>query len=267
MVKDQLIRWILLLAKIRNRSAPGTKLTLLVVGQLLFGCTGDQKADLTIAVSANMQFAMEELVENFNQQSGMHCVTVVSSSGKLTAQILNGAPFDVFVSADLQYPEKLYQAGLTTTPPQIYGNGKLVLWTTLQQKPLSLEILNHPQINHIAIPNPNTAPFGKAAQQALGHYGLIDSVKTKLVYAESISQVNQFVFSGVAEVGFTSMSVVLSSAFRDRGNWIEIKQDSYTLLNQAAVIIKNHNSDKSQQFLQFLFSFEGENILDRYGLK
>ena len=264
MVKNCLSRWIILIAQIKNRSAA---LTILVVGQLLLGCTEDQKADLTIAVSANMQFAMEELVENFNQQSGMLCVTVVSSSGKLTAQILNGAPFDVFVSADLEYPEKLYQADLTTAPPQIYGTGKLVLWTNLKQKPLSIDILSDPQTKHIAVPNPNTAPFGKAAQQALSHYRLIDAVKAKLVYAESISQANQFVFSGVAEVGFTSMSVVLSSAFQDRGNWIEISQDSYAQLDQAAVIIKNRNSDKSQQFLQFLLSSEGENILDRYGLK
>ncbi|MEZ4955399.1 MAG: molybdate ABC transporter substrate-binding protein [Saprospiraceae bacterium] len=204
---------------------------------ILLACGHEKSAKLTIAAAANVQFAMEELTEQFAKKTGVECHAIHSSSGKLTAQIKEGAPYDLFISANMKYPDELHQSGLTTDPAKPYAYGKLVLWTMMDEilsDELDIQKLadNH-SVKHLAIANPKTAPYGEAAVEAFHFYNLYDALQPKLVFGESISQVNQFVLSKTAEVGITAMSVVLSPKIKDQGHWAEVPQESYTPIAQG----------------------------------
>lgn len=233
----------------------------------LVGCGQSTDLKLTIAVAANMQFAMEEIVNAFEQKSGLNCATVVSSSGKLTAQISEGAPYDILVSADMKYPEKLFQTGIAVEQPVIYAYGVLVMWSTVKGFQPSIELLQSPEVRHVALPNPKTAPYGAAAMEVLQHYGILESIQRKLVYGESISQTNQFIISRSAEIGFTAKSVVLSSQMKETGNWAELNQDLYAPLAQGIVVLDNERRNLSKQFFDFLFSPDAKEILLKYGYR
>ena len=224
----------------------------------------DQK--ITIATAANMQFAMNKLSDEFNRKTGISCELVISSSGKLTAQIKEGAPYDLFVSADLKYPNEVYQAGMADSTPVTYAYGKLVLFTSTDRIP-SIEGLKDKEVKHIALANPKTAPYGIAAREVLEHFNIYDQIKEKLVFGESISQTNQFIISGSAEVGFTSLSTVLSPKMKKKGQWILIPDIAYSPISQALVILKSNDSGIkwSKQFVDFLFSPEGQKILTDFG--
>ena len=235
---------------------------------LLVSCGGqDRERGLTIAVAANMQFAMEEIAMAFTEETGLPCDVILGSSGKLTAQIVEGAPFDVLVSADMKYPESLHQRGLTETEPEVYAYGSLVLWTLNDTINLSLTALKGAAVRHIALANPKTAPYGIAAEQVLKNYGLYEVVKEKLVFGESIAQTNQFITSGAAEVGFTALSVVLSPQMEGRGQWISPDPASYRPISQGLVVIrKDPGSNKSGvAFRDFVFSDRAREILAKYG--
>lgn len=222
---------------------------------------------LTIAVAANMQFAMRALTHAFAKENGVECDLIISSSGKLTAQIKAGAPYDLFVSADMKYPEDLYKSGFALEAPKIYAFGKLVLWSMDRKVKPSLSILKTKMIRHIACANPKTAPYGVAAVQALKHYDLYNLVKSKLVYGESISQTNQFIISESAELGFTAKSVVLSPDLKGSGSWVEINPDSYAPIAQGVIVLKRKNSEEANalKFYNFLFSAEAKKILKKFG--
>lgn len=240
-------------------------LILFILTLMCPGCQDDRKQAIVIATAANVQFAMDELIRAFSEESGTTCETVLGSSGKLTAQISEGAPFDVFVSADMKYPEELYKNGLTTGPPEIYAYGKLVLWTLSD----SLPDLTDRRVKHIAIANPKTAPYGTAAVEALKNAGILERVQDKLVYGESISQTNQFIISKTADVGFTAKSVVLSPEINGQGRWEEIDEKAYTPIAQGAVIIQQREPLKkgAEAFYLFLFSEKAKQILQHYGYR
>jgi molybdate transport system substrate-binding protein len=161
-----------------------------------------------VAVAANAQFVMEELEAVFEKQTGIQLETIINSSGKITTQIQQGAPFDLFLSADMHYPDVLFKEGLTTAAPKIYAYGALVVWAIGATKPTKdLSFLPQPSIKKIALANPKLAPYGVAAQEALKHYRLFDKTQEKWVMGESISQVNQYILSQAVEVGFTAKSV------------------------------------------------------------
>lgn len=243
------------------------RLIILFLIIVLFGCTSsNQEQNLTIATAANMQFAMKELVEAFEDQEEIEVELVISSSGKLTAQIMEGAPFDLFFSANMLYPQELYKNDLTTGKPKVYALGKLVLWSPDDEIITCLDLLGNDQIKHIAIPNPKTAPYGKAAVQVLEYYDFYDLYTDKYVFGESVSQTNQFLVSGAAEIGFTAKSVVLSEEMRDKGLWIEIDTSAYEPIQQGAVAIKNSsNRDIAIKFLSFLATSRAKIILEEYG--
>lgn len=230
-------------------------------------CTSPKQEALVIATAANMQFAMEDLVEAFSKTTQIPCETVVSSSGKLTAQIQAGAPFDVFVSADRIYPERLYEAGLTSAPPKIYAFGQLVLWSTTGEEPPYLEDLKAAEVQHIALANPKTAPYGLAAEQVLRAHNMFETVEAKLVYGESIAQTNQFIISGAAKVGFTAMSVVRSGPMRRSGKWTALPPESYLPIEQGVVVISRDDIPKvgAEAFATFLLSEQAKDILDKFG--
>lgn len=226
-----------------------------------------KQQSLMIATAANMQFAMQELTEAFSKKTAIPCHLVLSSSGKLTAQIKEGAPYAIFVSADMKYPQTLFNAGLTSTSPKIYAYGKLVLWSFIDNFQPSIAVLSSDTIQHIALANPQTAPYGLAAKKVLKHYKLWDAVEEKLVYGESIAQANQFINSQAAEIGFTAKSVVLASKMKDKGHWIDIDENTYEPIAQGVVQLKHQEVDAkaAQAFYDFLFSAEAINILHDFG--
>lgn len=235
---------------------------------LLSSCSSEnnQKQALRIATAANMQFAMTELTTQFSEETGIPCDMVVSSSGKLTAQILQGAPFDLFVAANMIYPEEIYSKGFAKASPKVYALGKLVLWSTLEGLEPSVALLATQRINHIAVPNPETAPYGIAALEFLKKNQLEESLKEKLVFGESVASTNQFINSKAVELGFTAKAVVLSPAHKGKGQWTEIENSEYSPIQQGLIQIKREQAHpKSSDFLDFLFTDTAKEILRKYG--
>ena len=202
--------------------------------------------EITVAVAANAQYAMQELSHLFTKETGIKVRSVVSSSGKLTALIKSGAPFDLFLSANMKYPTYLYKHGFTTNKPRVYAMGSLVLWTL---KPISLankiETLKGSDIKSIAIPNPKNAPYGVQAINAMKSAGIYDAVQSRLIYADSISQTNQYIYSKAADLGITATSVVLSPKMKGKGHYISIDPKLYNPIKQGVVVLKySENSAK-----------------------
>ncbi len=230
-------------------------------------CQSQKSDTLTIATAANMQFAMESLIQAFTSETGISCETAISSSGKLTAQIEEGAPFHVFISADMKYPTRLFENGFSTAEPKVYAYGKLVLWSRIDGLEPSIEVLSDERIRHIALANPKTAPYGAAALEVLTYYQLLDPLAQKLVYGESISQTNQFIISKAAEMGFTAKSVVRSPQMKGEGQWVDIDPSIYSPIAQGVVILKHsgENMPAARAFYDFLFSEKAQRILTDFG--
>ncbi len=234
---------------------------------MLSGCGTRETQKLTLASAANMRFVMSELVQVFSASTGIDCALVTGSSGKLMAQIKAGAPYDVFMSADMKYPTELFDLGLTTTQPSVYAYGKLVLWSMTDGFEPDINALTQGHIRHIAIANAEIAPYGRAAVTVLKNSNIYGLVEEKLIYGESISQTNQFIVSGAAEIGFTAMSVVLSEKMKGKGKWIPINERLYDKIEQGVVLINNESafSEEARQFYDFLLSDQGQKVLNRYG--
>ena len=228
-----------------------------------------QTQPLRVAVAANAQFVMEQLKTAFQKKTGIEVESIVNSSGKLTTQIQQGAPYDVFLSADMDYPQMLHKAGLTFAAPIVYAYGSLVLWTA-GDLPVSadLKILSDPAVRHVAIANPATAPYGEAAVAFLKYKKILAQVQPKVVYGESIAQVNQYILTGAAEIGFTAKSVVLDPSLSKRGHWVDLPTKGYSPIAQGVVVLKRTTlSNEAQQFVQFLRSREARHILQQFGYR
>ncbi|MBQ4822121.1 molybdate ABC transporter substrate-binding protein [Aquimarina sp. MMG016] len=239
---------------------------IILVAALFSACQQESSDHITIATAANMQFAIKELTKTFATQTGIDCDLVISSSGKLTAQIKEGAPYDIFISADMRYPKKVYDSGFSMNPPKIYAYGRLVLWTAQDTIQLSMNTLRDPNINHIAIANPKTAPYGKAAIEVLQQWNIYDTIKDKLVYGESIAQVNQFVMSKSAEVGFTAESVILAPEIKEKGHWMKVGEAGHQPIIQGVVLIDHEDAHpEAIKFYEFLFSAKAKEILEDFG--
>lgn len=218
---------------------------------------------IRVAVAANAQFVMEKLQAGFEKKTGLEIESIVSSSGKLTAQIQNGAPFDVFLSADMNYPEAVFQAGLSETRPKIYASGLLVLWTRTGIDPAKgLKVLTDKSVTKIAIANPKTAPYGTVAVDVLTKQNLLAELQPKIVYGESIAQVNQYLVSGAVDAGFTAKSVVLEPSLKGKGRWADVK--GAEPIAQGVILLKNAK-DGSRKFYDYLFSPEAQAIFRQYG--
>ncbi|MBT8209003.1 MAG: molybdate ABC transporter substrate-binding protein [Eudoraea sp.] len=222
---------------------------------------------MTIAAASNMQFAIGELSEAFTEMHGIETEIIIGSSGNLTAQIRSGAPYDVFVSADMQYPQYLFERGLGQQIPEIYAYGQLVLWSCKPGIHPKLDSLKSREVAHIAIPNPELAPYGKAAKEVLINQQLYHQITPKLVFGESIAQTNQFIRTGAAELGFTALSVVMSPQLEGAGSWTLLPRDQYTPIAQGILVLSNaqKSPDNAVKFHTFLQSETGQQILNKYG--
>lgn len=251
-----------------KRIAIPSLILFIAISFALISCKGSKpKNKITVAVASNMQYAMEAIVAEFTAETGIHCDLVTASSGKLTAQIVEGAPFHIFMSADMKYPEEILKSGLAESPPKIYAYGKLVLWTTKEGIMPEIDLLTDKSITHIALANPKTAPYGEAALSVLEHFELMGAVGDKLVYGESISQTNQFIISQSAEIGFTAKAVVLSPEMRGKGSWMAIDEALYSPIEQGVVLIKPEGDipPGAIRFYDFLFDPAAKQILKNFG--
>jgi len=224
---------------------------------------------ILVAVAANAQYAFKEIEAQFEKDTGMDIEVFIGSSGKFAAQIQNDAPFDVFLSADAEYPEALEKAGFTAEPPRVYGYGTLVLWSVsgldLNQ---GLKILTDPSVHKVAIASPKAAPYGRAAVAVLKYYGLFDAVEPKLVYGESLGQVSSYITAKVADAGMTAMSLVLAPEVKDKGRWVEVPKESYKPIEQKAAWLKHGRQTKPEQskkLYDYLFSRQARAIFAKYG--
>ena len=229
----------------------------------------DANNKLLVAVAANVQFAIRDIERDFEQETGILVELITGSSGKLTAQVLQSAPFDIFIAADLKYPDTLFQQGFSPAPPRVYAYGTLVLWTT-QELDLNQwqKLLEQDAVQKIAIANPATAPYGLQTIHLLKHYKLYEKVQSKLVLGESIAQTNQYIASGACEIGFTAKSIVLAPEMQGKGKWIAMNPSAYQPIAQGAVITQHgakQHPDASQRFFSYLFSEKGQSILAKYG--
>lgn len=213
---------------------------------------------------------MPELTARFEKQTGIRVSVTYESSGNIFSQLKNGAPFDLFFSADKEYPRKLEAAGLVVPGTFCtYAVGRIVVWTpanaTLDLSRQGLTALRDSRVQKIAIANPEFAPYGQAAIAALQKASVYAEVKEKLVFGESISQAAQFVQSGNAQVGILAESFVKSSALKGGDVW-EIPTALYPPLEQAAVILKSSaEREKAISFLEFVKGSDGRAILGKYG--
>ncbi len=222
---------------------------------------------LTIAAAADLNFALPEIAARFERQTNSRVRLSFGSSGNIFNQIRNGAPFDLFFSADMNYPRELEAAGLTIPGSRVrYAVGRLalVLSNGSVAAPTGINVLLDPSIQRVAIANPQHAPYGRAAVAALRHFGLYDKVASKLVFGENVSQAAQFVQSGNAQAGLVALSLVLAMK---TSYWI-VPSDAHPALEQGAVILKaSHNEALARRFVSLLSTPAAAAILRGHGFE
>jgi molybdate transport system substrate-binding protein len=227
--------------------------------------------EITVAAAADLSTALPEIAAAYTKQTGQPIKLSFGSSGNLTNQIQNGAPFDVFFSADESYPAQLVEKDLAQKDSLYrYAVGRLVLWVPnelpLDVQKLGMQALLDPSVKKIAIANPLHAPYGRAAEAALKHLGVYDQIASKLVLGENISQAAQFVESGNAQAGLIALSHALSPALKGKGHYWTVPLDAYPTLNQAAVVLsKSTNPEAARTFLEFVRGPDGTSLLKNYG--
>lgn len=244
---------------------------LIAFGLCLLSSTVLAATTLNVAVAANVQYAFDDLARAFTADTGIALQPSYGASGKFVAQIAHGAPFHVFLSADMKYPEALVRDGLAVGPVTPYAYGSLVLWTL---QPLALTdwpaLLRSTAVRKIAVANPETAPYGRAALEAMAKAGLLAGVRDKLVYGESIAQANQFITTGSADIGFTAKSVVLAPEQRGQGRWQEIPTTAYQPIAQGVVILTTATGDEARaarRLLDFLHGAKARALLQAHGYR
>jgi molybdate transport system substrate-binding protein len=231
---------------------------------------------LRVAAAADLEPVLPPILDQFRQATGIHAEATYQASAMLTTQIVNGAPFDVFLSADLSYPKRLSDAGLADTDgsaaaytPITYAKGTLVLWTRRDSPlpPPSLDLLRNPALKRLAIANPDRAPYGRAAVAAIMSLKLYDALKPRLVTAENIAQAAQFVDSGNADAGIISLTSALTPHMASNGTYFVIPRDLYPPIEQGAVIVsKTTNRAAAQKLLDYLLSPQIQAQLAKSGL-
>ena len=255
-------------ATIRLRSVLAAVLTELILTGVVVGHADAQ--GLSVAAASDLQAVLPVIAASFEKETGRKVTTSFGSSGNFFTQIENGAPFDVFLSADIEYPTRLEAAGSVVRGSVTqYATGHLVLWTRNDSGidvTRGFAALDDARVRHIAIANPEHAPYGRAAVAALRHEGIYDRVRSKLVLGENISQTAQFAQTGSAEVGLVAMSLAMSATMKASGSYLEISTSWYPPIAQAAAIVTaSKRRAVAEQFLQFLKRESTVKVLQSYG--
>ena len=228
--------------------------------------------EITVSVAANVSYAISTLKKAFEQQYPKTKVHIIlGSSGKLTAQIRHGAPYDILLSADMKYPQVLYAEKIAITKPVVYAQGTLALLSTKQQHDtLTLSVLQHANIQKIAIANPKTAPYGIAAKEALENAQIYTKLKPKFIYGESISQTLLYTIHA-ADIGLVATSLLFSpkmAQYKRDIHWHEVDPIHYAPIAQGMVLLTHaKNNTEAKDFYHFMLSKEAKKILISYGYK
>lgn len=244
--------------------------TLLVVFILSLVSTLAAADELLVAAASDLHFALQNIASRFEQQTGNKVRVSFGSSGNFFNLIENGAPFDLFFSADIGYARRLEASG-RGEPGSLYeyASGRLVLWVP-QNSPMDLNrglnVLQDPRVRRIAVANPRHAPYGRAAVAALQSANLYARLREKLVIGENISQTAEFVQTGNADVGLVALSLALSPTMKPRGRFVEVPASSYPAIRQATILLKSsRNKVLARQFLNYVKSPESSSVLRQYG--
>jgi molybdate transport system substrate-binding protein len=254
----------------------GIAIALLLAALALFGCGRShdpaKARTVRVAAAADLQFALQDLAAEFQKQyPAIRIVHTYGSSGNFYAQLSNHAPFDLFLSADAQYPQKLVDAKLASPDSQFaYAVGRIVLWvpkdSPLDVTKLGMDALTQPAARKIAIANPQHAPYGRAAEAALKKLGYYDRVRDRLVFSDNVAQTVQFVQTGSADIGIIALSLALAPPMKDQGAYWNVPLDAYPALEQGGVILSwAQDADATEKFKAFLTAPAGRAILKRYG--
>jgi molybdate transport system substrate-binding protein len=228
-----------------------------------------QTRKLMVAAASDLKYALDSLIVVYQStHKDVAIMTTYGSSGKFFEQISNGAPFDLFFSADVAYPEKLAALGKTGGQPiHKYGRGRIVIWSKrLDPNTAGMKSLTDKKIKKIAIANPEHAPYGRRAVEAMKHGNIYDQVSGKLVYGENISQAAQFVTTGAADAGIVALSLALSPAMKSQGKYFLIPENYHQPLEQAVVILKQAaNNPDARTFQEFILGTRAKAILTYFG--
>jgi molybdate transport system substrate-binding protein len=226
--------------------------------------------EITVAAAADLQFAMQDVAARYQKEVGKTVKVIYGSSGNFYQQIQNGAPFDVFFSANLDYAKKLEDAGLAE-PGSFYpyAKGKIVIWVRNESKldlNSGMKVFLNPSVKKIAVANPLHAPYGQAAVAAMQKENIYDQVKDKFVLGENISQTASFVVSGSADVGVVALALALSPNMKDKGRYVEVPAGEYPPIEQACVVLaSSKNKEAAKQFLLFVRTAAIGDVLRSYG--
>jgi len=228
------------------------------------------KTPLRVAAAADLEPVLPKILTQFEQSTGIDAETTYQASAALTAQIQNGAPFDLFLSADLSYPKRLIDAGLAdSSAPVTYASGTLVLWARKDSKlpPPSIELLRNPGLRRLAVANPDRAPYGRAAVSTLTSLKIYDAIKSRLVTAQNIAQAAQFVDSGNADAGLISLTSALTPRLSESGTYFVLPRDLYPPIDQGAVVLKGSSQrTEAHKLLDYLLSAPVQAQLAKAGL-
>jgi molybdate transport system substrate-binding protein len=253
-----------------------SRLLIAVITAFLTGtfATNAFAGEVVVAAASDLSFPIKEIIARFEKQSGHSVKLTLGSSGNFQAQIINGAPFDVYISADVDYVRRLEQRGMVEPKTLVvYAVGRLVIWvrngSTLDVQKLGMKTLEQPGVRRIAIANPDVAPYGRAAVAALRHYHLYERVAPRLVLGENIAQAAQFVSSGAADAGLIAHSLALSDPMRTAGRYWEIPPDAYPKLNQGMAILtqarKANHLEAARAFYNWFQNDASRAVLMKYG--
>jgi molybdate transport system substrate-binding protein len=242
-------------------------IVMMLVGCLSHLCVAQE---ISVAAAADLQFAMEDIAGRFQKETGKTVTPIYGSSGNFYQQIQNGAPFDAFFSANLDYPKKLEAAGFTEPGTYYqYARGKIVIWVPSGSKldlSSGMKALLDPAVKKIAIANPQHAPYGQAAVAVMQQESIYDKVKDKFVLGENISQTASFVVSGAADVGIVALSLALSPNMKGKGRYVEVPPGEYPPIEQACVILRSSkNKEAAREFLSFVKTPAMADVLRSYG--
>lgn len=249
-----------------------TMLRYLLLLGLCLCAASSRAAELTVAAAADLKFALDELVTEFQtNQTAIKVKVTYGSSGNFYAQIQNQAPFDLYFSADIEYPRKLAAAGhALETNVFLYAVGRIVVWTPKQSpvdvEKLGIQALLAPSVKKIAIANPQHAPYGRAAVAAMKSLKVYEQAEKILVYGENIAQTAQFVESGNADIGILALALAVAPQMRDAGRYWEVPLDDYPKMEQGGMILKwTKEADAARTFRDFVLGQHGREVLKRYG--
>jgi molybdate transport system substrate-binding protein len=260
---------------------PIASVLLVVFASVVCGCaeksavgpaTQPDAATVTVAAAADLKFAFDEVVRDFEQaHSGTRVQVTYGSSGNFHAQLTNQAPFDIYFSADMSYPRRLVEQGIADKESEfLYAVGQIVVWapngSPIDVEQLGIQTVLDPAARKVAIANPQHAPYGRAAEAAMKSLGVFEQVQERLVLGENIAQAAQFVESGAADVGIIALSLAMAPALRDKGKYWLVPLDAYPTMEQGSVILNwAKNRVVTDQFRSFVAGPQGREILRRYG--